>query len=159
LIFNILAFFAVGSEPERHQNSTRSRTRSNGQGWASLRNVVTALQKSNYFLFKTITSYKNIGSRPLKSSIGRYKINLEALKSCKVCKDIMVFIRCKLPVLCKSLKSVQLIHQILMCSTVLQYMLIVIQPLHYNPSKTSQFRKRKAITLKLYKKGLKVIAL
>jgi hypothetical protein len=48
------------------------------------RDVVTTLQINNYFLFKTmITSYKNRRSKPAKSGIGCYKINLKALQSYK----------------------------------------------------------------------------
>jgi hypothetical protein len=42
--------------------------------------------KQLLFLFKTITSYKNSGSKSVKSVIGCYKIRLEALISYEVVK-------------------------------------------------------------------------
>jgi hypothetical protein len=53
------------------------------QGWASypMLYVMYIMHISSYFsLFKTIVSYKNSGSTPVKILIGHYKINLEALK-------------------------------------------------------------------------------
>jgi hypothetical protein len=48
------------------------------------------------FWFKAITSYKNSGTNPVKSVIGRYKLNLEALKIYKSWKAITDLIRYKL---------------------------------------------------------------
>jgi hypothetical protein len=42
-----------------------------------------------------ITSYKNSEIKPVKSVIGRYKINQETLKSYKSCKAITDLIRYK----------------------------------------------------------------
>jgi hypothetical protein len=43
-----------------------------------------------FFSFKTITSYKSNGSKPVKNVIGRYKINLEALKSYNIIKQLWI---------------------------------------------------------------------
>jgi hypothetical protein len=49
-----------------------------------------------FFWLKTITSYENSGSKPVKRVIGRYKINLEVLKSFKSCKAMTDLMRCNL---------------------------------------------------------------
>jgi hypothetical protein len=49
--------------------------------------------KQLFYSFKRITSYKNNGSNPVKSVIGRYKINLEMLRSYKSCKAVTDFIQ------------------------------------------------------------------